>query len=398
MEQYHNHLKAILERGTKKPGAREGMPGSISLFGYQNRYNLADGFPLLTTKAIKFKHIITELIWFLKGDTNIKFLVDNGFKMWNQDAYNYYKKKCEEQGLARSISFELFCNYIERASSKEELTKDSEINSSIECPLIPKDYTLGDCGFQYGKVWRDWEGVSLEENILGDLQYTTTSIDQIKKALHRLSTTPEGRRHIVTAMDPAHDEDLALYWCHNMFQFNCRPLTDVERRLYFMTNMQEKAETIHYDNETDWDGLLKEFNVPKYYLDCQLYQRSADMFLGVPFNIASYALLTHIFAKMLNYIPGEFIHTFGDSHIYEDHLQQVDLLLSRTPKQLPTLNINTEFWKTESGVCGEGLLSIDGFLTGLQDENFVRCLYEDIQLSNYNPDSFIAGKLSTGLK
>jgi thymidylate synthase len=395
MKQYHDHLKNILKSGTLKPAAREGMPGTISLFGYHNRYNLAEGFPLLTTKKIKFEHIITELIWFLRGDTNIKFLIDNGFMLWNEDAYQYYEKKCKEQNIDRKISFELFCSYIKNATSIAELTADSLKNSIVDCPLIPKNYTLGDCGYQYGKVWRGWDGQLYLEGNTDGTEGTFVSnftVDQIKEVLYTLKNSPQGRRHIVTAMDPAHDKDLALYWCHNMFQFNCRPLTIDQRWDFLIPLGGEKIEGVTHD-------YLDTFNVPKYFLDCQLYQRSADMFLGVPFNIASYALLTHIFAELLNMVPGDFIHTFGDSHIYEDHMEAVELLLSRTPKKLPTLSINTEFWQTESGECGIGNLSIDGFLHALTNDHFIKCFKEeDIQLSNYEPDAFIKANLSTGLK
>lgn len=416
--QYLELLKAIKEKGTVKGEARDNMPTTKSLFGYQMRHDLSEGFPLLTTKEINFKNIIVELVWFLRGDTNIKFLVDNGFNQWNEDAYNYYVKiasrntdeswnniymgiqdgkrveKYEPMKVEgySMFTFEEFIAAI-KGNDKKRL---SEAYSA-------HDYTLGDCGWQYGKVWRDFAGQDIKiqkiEFDRNNVPYPKIErvgrllgIDQIKKVLYSLRNTPNSRRHLVTAVDPAHDEDLALYWCHSMFQFNCREIPFNERIKIAYPNGAASSPPMDMDG---WSRFLDLNNIPKYYLDCQLYQRSADVFLGVPYNIASYALLTHIFCKLLNMVEGDYIHTFGDVHIYSNHEEQTDLQLTREPRELPRLSINTEFWNPECAVGDD----IEAFLGNIQDDGFINSLInDDILLINYNPHEKIKGKLSTGLK
>lgn len=383
MKQYTQHLRDILENGTFKPAARENMPGTKSLFGYQWKHNLADGFPLLTTKQVYWKGVVVELLWFLRGDTNVKFLNDNGVTFWNQDAYAFYLKQ--------------ITNFNTHVSKENQLIPDS-FDKFVE--LIQKgegtgifgfggdnigNYQIGDCGYQYGKVWRDWDKI-----VDDGMEYGVTRIDQIKSLLHQLKNSPEGRRHILTSIDPTHDEDLALYWCHALTQFNCRP---VNREAYWVKQHPGPRGAMMITDE-----FLDGYNVPKYYLDCQVYQRSADMFLGVPLNIASYALLTHIFCKLLNMVPGEMTYSYGDSHIYDNHMEAVTEQLSREERPLPTLNINTEFWLTESGEAGVGPLSVDGFLEGLKQDSFIQCfIIDDLELSNYNPHPPIKAELSTGI-
>lgn len=415
MKQYHQLLQDIKEKGVLKSAAREGMPGTLSLFGYQMRFNLQEGFPLVTTKKISFKNIVVELLWFLKGDTNIKYLVDNGCNIWNEDAYNYYLKVCKGK-----LPIELLGDTLDENSNLTLLTFEEfvtilKVRSYNKLPKY-NNYTLGDCGKQYGWLWRSWdkEPISLEDRIkyvmegktplpveLENLAITeaaydpeqtpqyTKSFDQLKELLSGLKNNPMGRRHIITAWNPATLDDMALNACHAFVQFNCRPLNEQQRN-------DIASKDIYYTTSE-----LDELNIPKYYLDCQMYQRSADVVLGVPYNIASYALLTEIIAEICNMIPGDFIHTFGDVHIYENHLDAVDEQLQRECRELPKLNINTEFWQTESGECGIGNLSANGFLEGLKSDNFLRCLLEeDIQLSNYNPHPKLKNetKLFTGLK
>lgn len=372
MKQYLDLLKAIQEHGTHKPAARENMPGSQSLFGYQNRYDLADGFPAVTTKKLAWKSVVTELVWFLKGDSNIKFLVDNGCNIWNEDAFNYYVKQANKVLLPEhQESFETFIKLL-----------------GTESVVIP-GYTFGDCGHQYGKVWREWtgdaylEGDTSQEN--GTPYIMTDRIDQITSVISGLKENPESRRHVVTAIDPAHDNDLALYWCHAMFQFNCRPLTVLERLSNFekSTNTSGVVERYNKGNSIFVHDNMDKMGMPKYKLDCQLYQRSADSVLGVPFNIASYSLLTHIIAKMCNMIPGDFIHSFGDAHIYDNHKEAVKEQLSRTPGILPTLKINSGNKNWQYLTIDEVVESIDLDLT--------------FTLENYNPQPAIKAKLSTGL-
>ncbi len=235
MQQYLQLLQHILDNGVEKTD-RTGT-GTISIFGYQMRFNLSKGFPLVTTKKVHLKSIVHELLWFLKGDTNIKYLKENGVRIWDEWA--------DENG---------------------------------------------DLGPVYGKQWRSWEGKD------GKV------VDQITDLIQQIKKNPDSRRLIVSAWNVTDLPDMALMPCHNMFQFYVA------------------------------DGRLS----------CQLYQRSADVFLGVPFNIASYALLTLMIAQVCGLEPGDFVHTFGDVHIYTNHLDQVKLQLSRQPFQLPQMQINPE--------------------------------------------------------
>lgn len=378
MKQYLDLLHAIKEYGTYKPAARAGMPGTQSLFGYQFRHDLSKGFPLLTTKKMFWKGVVVELMWFLRGDTNIKFLVDNGVNIWNEDAYNYYVKRFnkekndnKESLLNNPINFETFIKCVK------------SVPDDMPHYLIP-NYNWGDCGYQYGKVWRDWDAIEI-----GEIP-ERSRVDQLSNLIKSLKKTPESRRHIVTAIDPAHENDLALYWCHAMFQFNCRPIDSVTRAYYAVDNNKMHRNELMFPGEYEGktlDQQLDENNIPKYYLDCQLYQRSADVFLGVPFNIASYALLVEILAKICNMVPGEFIHTFGDVHIYDNHKEQVNEQLRRTPTELPTLKIkdwvdgaDNDIWKTYDLDVMAALMRVGQF-----------------ELENYNPQDSIKAELSTGL-
>ena len=235
MQQYLELLDTILTKGTKKSD-RTGT-GTISVFGHQMRFDLSDGFPVLTTKKLHLRSIIHELLWFLQGDTNIKYLKENGVRIWDEWA-------------------------------------DED----------------GNLGPVYGHQWRSWPARNGE------------TIDQITKLIDGLKNNPDSRRHIVTAWNPADIEDMALPPCHCLFQFYLA------------------------------DGKLS----------CQLYQRSADTFLGVPFNIASYSLLTLMIAQVCDLEPGEFVHTFGDVHLYNDHIDQAKEQLSRTPRKRPRMLIDPE--------------------------------------------------------
>lgn len=235
MKQYLELCKHVLDNGVKKQD-RTGT-GTISTFGYQMRFDLQEGFPLVTTKKLHLKSIIHELLWFLQGDTNIKYLQDNGVRIWNEWA-------------------------------------DEE----------------GNLGPVYGHQWRSWT------------TSTGETVDQISDLVNQIKTNPDSRRLIVNAWNVGDIDKMALPPCHCLFQFHVA------------------------------DGKLS----------CQLYQRSADVFLGVPFNIASYALLTLMVAQVCDLEPGEFIHTFGDAHIYLNHVEQVELQLTRQPHPLPTLKINPE--------------------------------------------------------
>lgn len=263
MEQYLNLCKYVLENGVKKDD-RTGT-GTISTFGYQMRFNLEEGFPLVTTKKIHMKSVIHELLWFIKGDTNVKYLQENGVRIWNEWA--------DENG---------------------------------------------DLGPIYGHQWRSWKGANGK------------TIDQLSEVIEQIKTNPNSRRLLISAWNVSDLEDMALAPCHTMFQFY----------------------------------------VSEGKLSCQLYQRSADVFLGVPFNIASYALLTQMIAQCCGLKVGEFIHTFGDVHIYLNHIEQVELQLTRAPRELPVMKLNPDV------------------------KNIFDFKYEDFQLENYNPHPAIKGVVS----
>ena len=235
MKQYLDLLQHVLDNGTDKSD-RTGT-GTRSVFGYQMRFNLADGFPVLTTKKLHLKSIIHELLWFLAGDTNIRYLKENGVRIWDEWA--------DENG---------------------------------------------DLGRVYGAQWRSWRGANGE------------TVDQITNVVRQIRQTPDSRRLIVSAWNPAEVDDMALPPCHALFQF-------------YVANGK---------------------------LSCQLYQRSADIFLGVPFNIASYALLTMMMAQVCGLQAGEFVHTLGDAHLYQNHLEQARLQLTREPRALPKMHINPD--------------------------------------------------------
>ena len=368
MREYHDLLESILARGTKKPPARAGMPSTLSLFGYQCFYDLQDGFPLLTTKRINFYHIVTELLWFLRGDTNIKYLVDNGCNIWNEDAYNYYLKLCNKYNYYTKLDFDEFVNRVKLGDL-----------SSIAFPPF-ENYKYGDCGKQYGWLWRNWNGV-----------------DQIHDLVKGLENNPLGRRHILTAWNPETLDEMALNACHALSQFNCRPLSFEERKSWWFHKFKPNRDVVDYLDDNDENMLinLDQHRVPKYYLDCQMYQRSADVFLGVPYNIASYALLTSLLAKICDMIPGRFTHTFGDVHIYDDHMDQVREILSRAPLKLPTLTVLSRHPVRD--ILPD---HYEKYLVGRYTlDDFIMCLDKyDFTLHNYVAHDPIKAKLSTGLK
>ena len=270
MKQYLDLLTRIKTEGAVKTD-RTGT-GTKSVFGHQMRFDLSQGFPLLTTKKVFLKGIIHELLWFLNGDTNIKYLVDNGVHIWDNDAYRYYNELCVKYGVL-PVAMEEFL----RAAQE-----------GIDSPI--EGYKFGDLNHVYGYQWRSWPRPNGE------------AIDQIQQAVDLIKNNPDSRRIIVSAWNVADVEKMALPPCHTLFQFYVA------------------------------DGKLS----------CMLYQRSADTFLGVPFNIASYALLTMMMAQVCGLEAGEFVHTLGDTHLYLNHLEQVDEQLSRTPRALPKMRINPD--------------------------------------------------------
>ena len=300
MKAYHELLKYILEEGVEKMD-RTGT-GTKSVFGYQMRFNLQDGFPLLTTKKVAFRWLAEELLWFIKGETNIRPLVQKGISIWNEWPFQYW---LEKNGQNRE-----FPKYT--AAWKEKM------NEFIEKIAADESFakTWGELGPVYGKQWRNFGGV-----------------DQLSQVIEDIRMNPDSRRLIVSAWNPVDIPGMVksgLPPCHTLFQFYVA------------------------------DGKLS----------CQLYQRSADVFLGVPFNIASYALLTHLIAHVTQLMPGNFIHTFGDAHIYMNHFDQVKEQLSRTPGTLPKILLNEEI------------------------KNIYDFKYADIHLNGYFPQSAIKGEVS----
>ena len=284
-EPYLQLIRDILEKGHEKSD-RTGT-GTKSLFGYQMRFNLAEGFPLLTTKKVPFGLIKSELLWFLRGDTNIRFLLEHNNHIWDEWAFKNWVQSDEYHGPDMT-------NFGLRAQEDDNFNKVYQDEKKKFCQKIVEDQEFankfGNLGDVYGAQWRHWQTRNGE------------TIDQIKDVIETIKNNPDSRRMIVTAWNPEDVPLSALPPCHTLFQF--------------------------YVN----DGKLS----------CQLYQRSADVFLGVPFNIASYALLTHMIARETGLEVGEFVHTLGDAHIYLNHLDQVNEQLQRKPNDAPTLWLNPE--------------------------------------------------------
>lgn len=291
MKQYLDMCRYILEHGEDRPD-RTGT-GTRSVFGYQTRYDLREGFPLLTTKKVYLRPIAEELLWFIKGDTNIKYLVDRNVKIWNEWPYEDFKKSEDFNG-------ETLEEFVEKIKNDDDFAKKH-----------------GNLGPVYGAQWRN---------------FNNEGTDQLMKLIDSLKNNPFSRRHIISAWNPSQVDEMALPPCHTLMQF------------YVSSD--------------------------KKYLSCQLYQRSADTFLGVPFNIASYALLTCMLAQVCGYEPKEFIHTIGDAHIYKNHFDVVKTQIEREPLPLPRLVLNKDI------------------------DNLFDFKIEDIKLEGYQSHGPLKGKVS----
>jgi len=281
---YIHLLKHVLDQGVRKED-RTGT-GTLSVFGYQMRFNLNEGFPLLTTKRIPFRLVSSELLWFINGDTNIKYLLQHNNNIWNEWAFKRWVEHSSYQGpdmtnfglrMQQDKAFNQVYNK-QMDEFKQRILQDDEFAVQF-----------GELGNVYGKQWRAWKTSRGE------------TIDQLKAVIQTIKNNPDSRRLIVTAWSPEDIPYMALPPCHTLFQF------------YVLNNK----------------------------LSCQLYQRSADIFLGIPFNIASYALLTHMIAHECNLEVGDFVHTLGDAHIYVNHMEQIQTQLNRKPLTLPSLKLNT---------------------------------------------------------
>lgn len=314
MQQYHDLLARILETGIRK-GDRTGT-GTMSVFGHQMRFDLTKGFPLVTTKRVFWRGVVEELLWMLSGSTNVKPLQEKGVTIWDEWA-------------------------------------DAS----------------GNLGPVYGKQWRAWETNRTEK--YGDYG-DWVEIDQIRQVIDQLKTNPDSRRIIVTAWNPGEVDDMKLPPCHMMFQFYTRPMTPLQRlekAIEMGVYVREQGFESSDHLPVDFDAMCDRYKVPTRFVDLQLYQRSTDVFLGLPFNIASYALLLTLIAREVGMAPGEFVWTGGDTHLYLNHLDQAREQLLRDPRRLPYIEIRN----------GPGIFDIKA---------------SDIELVGYDPHPPIRAEVS----
>jgi thymidylate synthase len=353
--QYQDLLQAILDYGVEKKD-RTGT-GTKSIFGYTFRHNMSWGFPLLTTKKMAWKTMVTELLWFLRGDTNIKFLVDNNCHIWDGDCYKAYIKRYNKGEYVGKTK--LLENSKKNRTLTEPFTQEEFINKIKTDDEFAKKW--GDLGPIYGAQWRYWQG-ELDQ------------WDQIKDLISELKTNPDSRRLMVNSWNVGQLHEMVLPPCHYGFQVYTRELTWEQQVEWVMKNTNVELENVYIVEE-----VAKE-TTPKRAISLMWNQRSVDTFLGLPFNIASYGLLLEIIAKMVNMVPDELIGNLGDTHLYLNHIEQAKEQIERTSFDLlPTLNINTEFWPTESGECGVGPLDATAVLNSFKDDNFCKCLLEEDQ-------------------
>ena len=394
-KQYQSLLQDILDNGVSKKD-RTGT-GTISVFGRQIRHNMKDGFPLLTTKKMPFRLIATELLWFLRGDTNIKYLVDNDCHIWDGDCFANYLKTRDKFSNKDNVKEDVVING-RNGSSNRTYTKEEFINKIKTDDEFAKKW--GDLGPVYGKQWRKWKGQDgmiddKDEN--GTRIITWNQIDQISNLINELKSNPDSRRLMVNAWNVGELDSMTLPPCHYGFQVYTRELSFEERVVWMKNNSSSREIILPQSLGPDFsiDEFFKPYGVPTRAISLMWNQRSADTFLGLPFNIASYGLLLEIIAKAVNMVPDELIGNLGDTHLYLNHIEQAKEQIGRTSFELPTLNINTEFWSTESGECGVGLLDAITVFKSFTNDNFCKSLLEeDIQLSNYRSHEKIKAPLS----
>jgi thymidylate synthase len=335
-EEYRQLLMDILIHGVKKED-RTGT-GTHSIFGRQIRHNMKEGFPLLTTKKMPFKTIITELLWFLRGDTNIKFLVDNGCNVWNGDAYKRYKNVYDIE--SRESTYALKELHMLSDLTKEEFT--DKIKTDDE---FAKKW--GELGPIYGKQWRSWK--TNKTVVVGHNgnhnEFGTVVIDQIQNVIDELKTNPDSRRLMVNVWNVGELDQMVLPPCHYGFQVYTRELSEKERMNTLIQNEQrliyEEVQSFKNVRRKKIKNCLDERNIPTRAISLIWNQRSVDTFLGLPFNIASYGLLLEIIAKSVNMVPDELIGNLGDTHLYSNHIEQAKEQISRTSFELPKLQINS---------------------------------------------------------
>jgi len=334
-KQYLNLLKDILENGVEKQD-RTGT-GTISVFGRQIRHDMSKGFPLLTTKKMYWKGIVTELLWFLRGDTNIKYLVDNDCHIWNGDAYKKYENHIlKQREIQKKRVQELRKQGKKLKVAKIELlSKEEFINKIKTDDEFAKKW--GDLGPIYGKQWRSWGGELITKRIIEEGKIPISQniiegqIDQIQNSINLLKTDPDSRRNIVSAWNVADLDQMTLPPCHYEFQVYTRELSSEERK-EFAVNKHPLTSPDLMSTDS-----LNSNNIPTRAISLMWNQRSVDTFLGLPFNISSYGLLLEIIAKEVNMVPDELIGTLGDVHLYKNHIEQAKEQMTREPMELPTL-------------------------------------------------------------
>ena len=305
-KQYTDLLQDILDNGVTKQD-RTGT-GTLSVFGRQIRHKMSEGFPLLTTKKMYFKGVVTELLWFLRGDTNIKYLVDNDCHIWDGDAYKNYERRWETEGKFLSPPVNKF-------------TKEEFINEIKTNPMVAKE--LGELGPIYGKQWRRW---STKPNQYGE--YESNPIDQIQNLINDLKNNPDSRRLMVNAWNVAELDSMTLPPCHYGFQVYTRELSLEERHKLALPIWKEKYGSLA-DMMVPTNVDNTPYKIPRRAISLMWNQRSVDTFLGLPFNIASYGLLLEIIAKEVNMVPDELIGNLGDTHLYSNHIEQAKEQIGR---------------------------------------------------------------------
>jgi thymidylate synthase len=368
---YQGLLLDIMHNGVDKD-TRNGKTRSV--FGKQIRHKMKKGFPLLTTKKMYWKGIVTELLWFLRGDTNIKFLVDNNCHIWDGDAYKAYLKKYEKDKLHGVI-------YEDNETHNRPFYEDEFINWVKNNDKFSELY--GDLGPIYGKQWRSWVRKTTREEKIVEPGIYEMNIDQIQNLINDLKTNPDSRRLMVNAWNVGELDSMVLPPCHYGFQVYTRELSYEERCDIFKPNTKNfRTETNSYIKDLNIK-IMNDCEIPTRAISLMWNQRSVDAPLGLPFNVASYGLLLEIIAKMVNMVPDELIGNLGDCHIYSNQLDGVREQITREPYALPKLHVNDEFWATENDVKHH---DIDVLINSM--------LIEDFQIEGYQSHPSIKMPLS----
>lgn len=319
-KQYQELVQTILDYGINK-GDRTGT-GTKSIFGYTIRHNMNEGFPLLTTKKMAIKALMTELKWFLKGDTNIKYLVENNCNIWNGDTYRHYQFM---NALATDVDFIPMDEFVDKIKTDDEF-----------CEMY------GELGPVYGKQWRKWDKYDHQLIDKDAFPNVKSSVDQIANLIEELKTNPDSRRLMVNAWNVGDIDKMVLPPCHYGFQVYTRELSKNERMDYWFKNNKPNRDVCDSVDESSEEEQHKYFdgaNIPKRAISLMWNQRSVDTFLGLPFNIASYATLLMLIADEVNMIPEDLIGNLGDVHLYNNHIEQAKEIITREPYKLPKLEI-----------------------------------------------------------